>query len=222
MLRWVWACLGLLFLACSTAFSQDEDVPFVFAGGPLIQGLWLDLSEVEDALSVSFAGSVDVAGRPVFAALGGFGFAGQALRFGGMSVSAQWRSDRGTVVSLGFSYDALTLEAAVFRTAHTAVWWGAALGLGQWWFSRSGPPALSFEEALAAPRGSMLQRPLLVIQPYLGIEQAIGIVGVRLAAGVLGAWGLGGWQLPNGKNLTDDVLSVTWSPALSVMLVLGV
>jgi hypothetical protein len=219
----IWAVM-LLIGVNITVFSQDEEVPFVFAGGPLIQAMLLDLAPLESALSVTFPGTVQFSNQPVFASFGGFGFAGRDMRFGAMSVGAQWQAstDDDTSVHLKFNYDALLVEAAMFRTSSTAIWIGSIAGLGDWQLERRGLPASSFANAIAVPNKVKLTRPTMIVQPYLSVEQAFGIVGIKLTAGMTGAISVGGWQVADGILLNSDVLSVAWMPTISLMFILGV
>lgn len=223
----IWVGLGAWIVDVRAEESTIDTLRFVAGGGLLLQGMLLNTAELESALSATFEGDYSLGDQAVFSSVGGLGFAGEFTRIGGLSVSARWA---GTVyqgpfesVYLSLSYEGVFLEQTVLKHDLADFVIGGLVGGGRWRVDLLEQRSGSFETIMARPSGVSLSRNFLALQPYIGVEKrAFGVLGVKLLAGLLGAFSYEDWKLPENTPISGGPLSLSLIPTLTVIFILGV
>jgi hypothetical protein len=164
--------IGVLVMVAAAAIGCTgvaQEGLFVGGGGPMPMLLFLDLADLNAAISNSGYPQIN----QVLFAQGAGGYGGQldGLRVGGYGVSGDNRSTLNSrSVSFDLQYGGMMIEKAVDTQEDFSVVLGTLLGFGNLDLQLIGNLPASFEDAVSTPFMSSISKEFLAVQPYIAFE----------------------------------------------------
>jgi hypothetical protein len=159
-----------LFLVALAGFAESgQESQFVGGGGPMPTLLFLDLADLNGA--ITDAGYPQV--TQVLFANGGGGYGGQldGLRIGGFGVGGDSLSVfESRSVSFDLAYGGMMIEKAAHTEDDFTVVLGTLLGFGSLDLRLVSHVPVTFENAINTPFVSSMSKDFFAIQPYIAFE----------------------------------------------------
>lgn len=165
--------LILILLLCMATFTgfanEDSSDTFFGGGGPMPTLLFLDLEDLNDAIT---DGDYPQLTQVLFGnGGGGYGGAKDGLRIGGFGLAGDTLSLSDTrSVSFDMQYGGMIIEKAVRNDKDFTVVLGTLLGFGCLDLRFVNGVPSTFEDAIATPFVSSMSKDFYAVQPYIAFE----------------------------------------------------
>lgn len=157
-----------------TTFADGVQTPsaeiFFAGGGPLTRLVFLDLSELNEALpGTEFSGDLNFGGNQAFLLQGSLGFSGGDLRFGGVDAQGTWTTPvtggAFDQAELKLSYGGFLFEVLLNPTSRLPLFAGGIIGSGKLSLLLSNGAEGTFADLTGKPLLLELSLPTLPCSP---------------------------------------------------------